>query len=140
MTIKVQIVGDRTTAQVSPSGELAVSPVRYSDTKFVELAVNDVIYNFYPPLPGKQFVITGITAKADKGVSSTVDAIVVIYEASTEDTATVDKILHSDAMVEGDRINLKPNIIVNEGKFINATSSDTDIHMSIFGFYIDKLT
>ena len=107
---------------------------------FNELAEDDTGYNFYIPKSNKQFIITGISAKADKQVSSTVDAIVVVYEAGDNSTTVVDKVLIQLAMIQGDSVNLLPlNIIVNEGKYVNAKTTDDDIHMSIFGYYIEEV-
>lgn len=123
-------------AGVSSIGELIIAPYAYSDVVFNELAENDTAYSFYGPRAGFRFVITGITAKADKQVSTTVDATVVVYEATASDTTTVSKVLYQDVMVEGDRIALcGMNITVREGYWINAKTTDDDIHMNIMGFY-----
>jgi len=47
------------------------------------------------------------------------------------------KVLYQDVMVEGDRIQFSDaNILVSEGLFINAKTTDDDIHMNIMGYYI----
>jgi hypothetical protein len=124
-------------AKVTPLGQVVTAPLAYDETEFRELAVDDTAYNFYKPKSGQQFVITGIRARADRQVSTTVDADVVIYEASAEDATTVDKVLHQDAMVRGESFTLIPvNILVRAGKFVNAKTTDDDIHMTIFGYYV----
>jgi len=86
----------------------------------------------------KKFVITGIVANADQQVSTNTGATVIVYEASAEDSTTVDKVLYQDDMIRNDRIVLLPlNILVNNGVYINAKTSDDDIHMTIFGYYIN---
>lgn len=122
-------------ACVTEVGELVVAPFAYNDIVFNELAANDTAYNFYEPRVGFQFVITGIVARADQQVSSTVDATVVVYEAVSDDTTDVAKVLYQDAMVRGDRIDISPNVLVREGYWINAKTSDDDIHMNIMGYY-----
>lgn len=78
--------------------------------------------------------------RADKQVSSTVDATVVIYEATTDSTTTVSKVLIQFAVVQGDIINpARLNLLVNEGRYVNAKTDDDDVHMTILGHYIDKL-
>lgn len=136
MTVDAQIVNGPNIAAVTQLGQLVVAPLAYDKTEFRELAVKDTAYNFYGPLPGKQFIITGIRAKADRQVSPTTDADVVIYEASAPDTATVDRILYQEAMVQGESFTLPANILVNTGVWINAKTTDDDIHMTIFGYYI----
>ncbi len=138
MAIQVQIVGKTgRVADVTALGQLVAAPVAYDDTVFKELAEPDTAYNFYKPKTGQQFVITGIRAKADRQVSTTVDADVVVYAASAEDTTTVDKVLYQEAMVRGESATLIPlNILVAAGKFVNAKTTDDDIHMTIMGYYV----
>lgn len=127
-------------AHVTPSGELVVAPLAYDETKFNELAEDDTAYHFFPPLPQKQFVITGFIAVGDQQITGNANANVVIYEASDTDTVTVDKILVQFAIKQDQDIaptGLK--ILVNAGKFINAKTDDDDVHMTIMGYYITEL-
>jgi hypothetical protein len=139
--IKVLIVdgsGKGHAATVTSNGQLVTAPFAYDETEFRELAAANTAYNFWSPKPGEQFVITGVLFRADKQVSSTVDAIVVIYEATTDATTTVSKVLIQFAVVQGDIINAAGlNLLVNEGFYVNAKTSDDDIHMTILGHYID---
>lgn len=141
--LKVQIVGGGrgNVANVTSAGELAIAPLDYDETKFVELAVDDTAYNFYAPKPNMQFIITGIRAKADRQVDNVTDATVIVYEAESVDTTTVSKTLHQEAMIRGESFTLLPlHIKVNPGKWINAKTTDDDIHMTIMGYYIPELT
>lgn len=126
--------------KVTRSGELVTAPLNYSESAFKELSATGTAFNFFGPLPDKQFVVTGFSLKANRNVSTTVDARVVIYEASVIDSTTEDKILFEDAMVRGERTGYtNTNIIVNQGKWINATTTDASIFITILGYYIDKL-
>ena len=142
--LKCQIVdgtGSGTLAKVTASNELASAPVDYDQTQFVELAVDNTAYNFYGPLPEKQFIITGIRAKADRQVDNVTDADVVVYEASSIDTTIVDKVLHQEAMVRGESFTLIGlHIKVSAGKWINAKTTDDDIHMTIMGYYVPAVS
>lgn len=143
MSVPSEIIdggGTKARACVTPNGQLVTSPIKYDETVFNELAEINTAYNFYLPKSGMQFVITLIRAKADKQVSTGTDAVVVIYEGDSASTVTEDKILHQEAMVQGDFVTMQTNIIVNEGKFINAKTTDDDIHMTIMGYYIKKIT
>ena len=142
MTIKVRLVGPNGEAvSVTDNGELVVGPVAYNDPKFLELAEPNTAYNFFVPIARKQFLITGIVAKADRGVSQSVDALVTIYEASSKEELTVDKILHQDAMIRGERFDFFfANVLVNKGKWVNAKTSDDDIHMTITGHYVKEVS
>ncbi len=138
--IKVQIVdggGSGRGACVTEFGELVTSPIQHNDTKFNELAETNTAYNFYEPKAGQRFVISGCYFRADRQVSSTVDAIVVIYEADDAETTTVDKTLIQFAVVRGDSVDASNlNILVNSGKFVSAKTTDDDIHMTITGYYV----
>lgn len=140
MSLPIQIQGDRYNAKVTNSGELIVAQLHYNETSFNELAANDTAYNFYEPKPKKQFVLTGIVARADKQVSSTVDADVIVYEASDAGSVTIIKTLFQVSMIQGDFITpTNLNILVSTGVFINAKTTDDDIHMNILGYYIDEI-
>jgi len=139
MTINVQIVGPNgEPALVNNSGELATGRVEGDLSSFNELAAADTAYNFYKPLAGLGFIITGFEMKANQSVSNVAEATVIIYEASEEDTTTVDKILYQTAMLRDDRVPIAPvKIGVNPGKFINAKTDDDDIFVNILGYYAD---
>lgn len=140
MAIEIHIAAEGNTVRVTPSGELVVAPLNYDETSFNELAVAATGYNFYEPLPGKQFVITAVLMRADKNVSNVTDATVVIYEANSTDSITIDKTLIQFAVVRDDIITSTPlRILVAGGTFINGKTSDASIHMTITGYYIDKL-
>lgn len=127
-------------AKVTSIGQLVTAPFAYDETVFKELAAANTAYNFYKPKPGEQFVITGVLFRADKQVSSTVDATVVIYEATTDATTTVSKVLIQFAVVQGDIINATGlNLLVSEGRYVNAKTDDDDVHMTIMGYYIDQV-
>jgi hypothetical protein len=142
MATPVHIKGGPTNrvARVTPLGQLVTAPFGYDETVFKELATANTAYNFYQPKSGQQFVITGIRAKADRDVSNTADAEVVIYEAGSDSATAVDKTLHQEAMIRGESITLIPvNILVAAGKYVNAKTTDDDIHMTIFGYYVPVL-
>lgn len=142
MSVKSQICdggGGKAKACVTANGQLVVAPISYDETVYKELAADNTAYNFYAAKPGQRFVITSIRAKADRDVSTTVDAAVIIYEASSSSTTTVDKVLHQEAMVRGESVTMRTNILVTEGKYINAKTTDDDIHMTIMGYYLDAL-
>lgn len=125
--------------KVTKSGELVVAPLNYSDAKFNAMNLTTP-FNFFGPLPAKQFIITGFSLKASTGVSPVADARVVIYEASSSDSAIEDRIIFEEAMIRGDRTGyVTTNILVNPGKWINASTTDTTIFATILGYYITEL-
>jgi len=133
--------GNKATAKVTSIGQLVVTSLFYDETEFNFLnATAATAFNFYSPKAGKQFVITGIIAQANKDVSNTALATVIVFEASQLDDASADKILLEFGLSRFGVLNAPPlNIIVNEGKYVNATTDDTSVLMTIMGYYIPTL-
>jgi hypothetical protein len=123
---------------VNKAGEVLVASGPYDLVVFNELAEPNVAYNYYTPDNKKQFVITGFLAYGDKQVGSVTNSTVVIYEASAPDTTTVDRVLIQFEVGQNQSIPL-PNIRVlcNYGVYINAKCDDDDVHLTLFGHYVD---
>ena len=143
MTLPVEITGRCTTsskqneASVTSAGELVVGSYSHDLTEFNELGTINVGVNFYQPVRKRRFVITGVVAAGNLSISASALATVIIYEASSETTATVDKSLIQFGITRLQTSALLPlNILVSEGKFVNAKTDDDDIFMTIMGFYI----
>jgi len=142
MVAPVRISHNGNTARVNESGELVVAVGGYDETKFVELAAAATIYNFYEPITEKQFVVTGFLAYADKQVSATTNATVIIFESDTigGDLASNDDVIFQFEVGQNQSVPF-PNIsvLVSNGRYVNAKTDDDDIHMTIVGHYVDKL-
>lgn len=124
-------------AKVTSSGALVTAAFAYDETKFGELGTDDAGVNFYKPKADQQFVIRGIIAAGNLSIAANALATVVVYEAAASDTATADKTLIQFGVTRLQTLSLLPlNILVNEGKFINAKTDDDDIFMTIMGYYI----
>lgn len=124
--------------KVNENGELQTSEGPYDLPKFNELGVIDTAYNFFKPHGKQNFILTGFLVYGDKQVNTNTNATVVIYEANAEDTTDIDKIIVQFEVGQNQSIPF-PNIriITNPGKYINAKTSDDDIHMTIFGHYVN---
>tara|TARA_R110000868_G_scaffold142824_1_gene360342 strand:- start:730 stop:1275 length:546 start_codon:yes stop_codon:yes gene_type:complete len=122
------------------AGELLISDGPYDLAKFNELSTIDTAYNFFLPNGRKQFVMTGFLMYGDKQVASATNATVIIYEASQVDSTTTDRILIQVEVGQNQSIPF-PNIriLCNVGVYINAKTDDDDIHMTIFGHYVDLM-
>lgn len=141
MPVKFSIEGGDSSrvATVTPDGALAVGPVSFNLIEFNEMDLINTAYNFYQPLPGKQFVITAIFAYGDKQVATATNATVEVYEASSTTSTTVDKIIMQFEIGQNEFhpfTNL--NLLVSEGVFINAKTDDDDVHMNILGYYVES--
>jgi hypothetical protein len=140
MSTPVEIIGEKNKAVVSKIGQLITSPYTYDTTKFLELDATGTAFNFYTPKVGLQFVISGFRGKAARSVSTTVDADIVIYESDADDSTTELRIIYQDALIRGEDFNIFPaNILVSEGNYVNAKTTDASIYMNIFGYYIPKI-
>jgi hypothetical protein len=138
--IPAKIVGSEgNSAKVNNNGELLVSGGAYDLAQFIELDLVNTAYNFFKPLGRQQFVITGFLVYGDKQVSPTTNSTVVIYEASQEDTIVVDRVLVQFEVGQNQSIPF-PNIriLCNAGTYINGKCDDDDVHMTIFGHYVNQ--
>ncbi len=138
MPIPVEISDGAIKAQITKSGELVTAPLAFDETKYNAMNVDNTAFNFALPIAGKQFIMTGFVAVSDK--SPTADAIVTIYEAAAIDTVTELKVLIKFAMTKNSVIAPTPlRVIVNNGVWVNAKTDDSTIHLTLFGYLINKL-
>ena len=136
--MKVELVGGNGKAvKVNDGGELQVAQGEYDLAVFKELDLIDTGYTFYKPFGNYNFVITGFLIYGDKQVGSNTNATVVIYESSEENSLVEDRVLVQVEVGQNQSIPF-PNIrlLVTHGKYLNAKTSDDDIHMTIFGHFI----
>ena len=127
-------------ALVTKLGQLITAPVSYDLTQFNKIDVADTGYNYYETKPGKDFIVTGIRIKADRNVSNTVAADVVVYTAFTPTDTAADMEIHQENLIRSESATLFPlNIRVEEGNYINVKASDTNFYVTVTGYYIDKL-
>lgn len=125
-------------AEITDSGEVVTAPLHYSDPVFNLLDVNDQVYNFFRPKGGMQLIITGITASANRNV--TTQTQVDIYEATSDTSGTISKQIRSIDIAKLERSNEQGlNEIIRQGAFVNAKCDDDDVLLTISGYYIPAL-
>ncbi len=135
MPIFAEIVSGGTPLKLNELGQLSVAPYDYQSVVQLDLDSDNDAFNFFPPIVGKQFIISGILLSAGKTVTTDVD--VDIYESSAADDTTIDKSIFSPELLKSERLPLIPlNIKVTEGKWLNAKANDSVVKVSIFGFYV----
>lgn len=142
MPIDVRIVSSdgKRKATVSPAGQLVTGRSDFSRPSFQNMNVDNTAFNFWEPIPHQQFVITGIRFKADQNVATNTNAEVIIYEASSLTSLTVDEVLYEDLIVRGQFSDFLPvELLVAEGKFVNGKTSDNTIPTNVVGYYIPAL-
>lgn len=132
--------GGGSAARVSPVGQLVVGPYAFDKSVFLELDATGTAFNFYAPVASAQFVVTGLRIKANRDVSATTDAEVVVYEALSATETTVAEIVHEEALIRGESATLLPlNRLVSPGRWINAKTTDASIFVTVFGYYVPVL-
>ena len=149
MTLPVAIQGHGhpnarlTNVRVTTAGQLVTGNLAFDLTSFVELAVDDQVYNFYTPRAGRQFVISGIIATANKSVAANAEAAVEIYEGSSTSDATVDRalitfVLTQSTVRDGDTTSRQTFLISDESKVesICLASATMESHETGGGFTV----
>jgi len=132
-----RIFGETRAAKVTSDGELVVAPIAYDSAVSVELGVDNQVYNLHSPFPQRRLVITGIFAFGDKQVNGSTNASVEIYEATSDEDAVVAKTIFDFEIGQNMSRSFNPlNIVVTEGRYINARTSDDDVHLTVTGHYI----
>jgi hypothetical protein len=123
---------------VNDAGEILVSDGPFDLSMFNELDLVNTAYNFFGPRGRQQFVISGFLMYGDKQVSGATNATVIIYESDQPDSTTTDRVLVQVEVGQNQSIPFPSiRILSNRGVYINAKTDDDDIHMTIFGHYVD---
>lgn len=126
-------------AKVTSSRGLAVSPPQASLAYNATLEVDDIVANIVPGKGGEIFCITGIVLTGNKNISTTVDAVVDIYEANSPTSATVITTLLTIPVARSSQTVLTSILLeTSEGSYINGKTSDDDVLVTILGFYIEN--
>ena len=128
-------VGGLNEASISSQGEVITRPFNYSEAVFNLLDVDDQVYNFQEPLDGFQYVITGITASANRNV--TTQTQVDIYEATSVSSGTIDKQIRRMDIAKLDHVEQLGLLVrLNKNVFLNAKCDDDDVLLTIDGYFV----
>lgn len=121
-------------AKVSKFGQLIVAPLQYSTPVSDTLNVINTAFNFITPKQDQSIVITDVIISASRTVGVN-GADVFVYEADAPDTLTVEReIVALDMVKQTSLAQNGLNLLVPEGKFVNAKTDDADILVTIM-FY-----
>jgi hypothetical protein len=135
VVVEAAIVGrNGKVVEVASTGAMVITPEN-DEIVFNELAVANQAYNYYTPLAGSRFVLTGVVVGADKDVVA--DATVVVYEATAPNTTTVSKVLFQFILLKNQQLVIPSfHILVSPDVWINGKTDDDDIHMSVIGHWL----
>lgn len=134
MSVPVKIKG----VKVTKDGALVTSPSEYDIPFYHEMNVDDQVYNFVLPLAHKQFVFTGFLAVSNKDVQA--DAVIEIYSANSPTSSDAIGAPVKFALTKNQEVSPTPlRILVKNGVWINAKTTDATIHLTMFGNFIDQI-
>jgi hypothetical protein len=124
-------------AKVGIDRRLAVGPADFSSAYNATLGVDDTVVNIVPAQADHRFIITGITLTGNRNISTTTDATVDIYEATSETSGTAEVNILTIPVARSTSINL-PGLFLGCGEavWINGKTSDDDVLVTIFGYYV----
>ena len=122
---------------IDERGNVKVVAEKHSTPIAQDMDLVNTAYNFFLPLSNQQFIITGVVASADKDVGND-GTDIIIYEATSLTTTTVDKVILQLPLPKQTTIYLGGlDFEVTPGRWVNAKMDDDDVFMTIGGFYVD---
>ena len=137
MAHNINIISDKNDnkAKVTRFGQLVVAPLAYSDPILIELDTTNTAFNFIEPRAGESIVITDIIASANKSVSNTTPANVQIYQSDEVDSLVIVNGIVAPQLVGSANVDyIGLNMLVPEGRWVNATTDDATVLVTIM-FY-----
>ena len=138
MSLRVEIKDEDSdyAARVTKFGQLVTAPLQYSTPVAKSLNAINTPFNFIEPQPGQSIIITDILVSADKNVSNTTPCDVNVFESDGIDSSNVIQTLIRPQLLRGDYQNVTGlNLIVPPGFWVNATTDDDVILLTIMYYY-----
>ena len=124
-------------AKVTSRGELVTGAYAYSTPYYVRTLVDDQAYNIVTAKSKHRFIVTGILISTSKNIVGT--ATIVLYEATANNTTSVDTDILTIDMVKEDRIYLNLfNVSTGTTKYINIKATDSQVDCTVFGYYVPE--
>lgn len=132
--------GNQASAHVSEVGELAVAPLRFPTPTQTTMTLINTPFNLIVPKTGFEIVMTAFVFEANKDVGPD-GAAVILYESDAVDSSvsTNDILVFNVAKHAARLLNLGNGVILNEGKWINSTTDDNVINVTLFYYYRPKV-
>ena len=123
-------------ARVTKYGQLVTAPLSFSVPTSNNMVLINTPYNFIEPQPGQSIIITNVIASADKNVSNTDPANVVVYQSDGVNSLNNLGTLVQPQLLRGANQNFLMNLIVGEGVWVNATTNDDAILLFLYYYYV----
>ena len=129
--------GGTNKAHVTKNGELIVANISPNTVQHWDMTNPGSAYNFAPPFTGKKMRLMNILMYANKSVGAS-DATISIFTATEEASDTpVETILNLELPKYAIRDLIGLNIALPEGLYLNATTNDATVFMTMMGYYED---
>ena len=124
-------------AKVTIFGQLVTAPIEYSDASAQNLDVIGTAFNLVTPEHGKAIVVTDVIASADNTVSNTSPADIVIYESDSATSLNqLDVVVRPQLVRANNFILTGLNLIVPPGRWVNASTTDNSILVTLMFYRI----
>jgi len=125
-------------ALVSANGELVVGPLSYSTSYHETVDVALTPFEIVPAASGEKFIINSMLLATSKTFGSATTAeTLTIYEASPADLSTNLKTIAEIDFLKNDRlIATGLNLASSTAVSLVASATDTDVSVTLAGFYI----
>lgn len=123
--------------KVTPQHQLVVGPLQFSETTQQDLDTIDTAFNFVKSKAGRFFTLTGFIVNTAKSIDIN-GATIEIYETSAEDSTTVDRQIYKFDLTRQQIVTLTgKNIMITEGKFLNAKTDSATVLVTIDGYFAE---
>ena len=136
---QVALVGNGNEVDISSNGEILTRAFDYSSFSFQTINAVDTAFNFFKPKQDFQFVFTGIVVSGNRDIGVN-GSILTIYTANADDSTTV---LGTPFEIEVPKSTVLPfiipNVIINEGVFLNGKADDATVRVGVFGYFVPKV-
>jgi hypothetical protein len=101
------------------------------------MGVDDTPVQIVAARATEAFCITAILLKGNKNISTSIDSVVTIYEATADDlTANLNDLFVLPVSRSGDVVLSGILVEVPKGRFVMGKASDDDVYVTILGFYV----
>ena len=128
------------TVRIVGGDALAVNPPHPSLPFNGTLGTDDVTVNIVPAKADHVFCITAIFMTSNKNVDANTAATVTIFTGDSETTTAANALttILSVPLPKNDQRDYNPILVeAEEGKWVNAVTSDDDVFVTILGYYLN---
>lgn len=129
--------GKNKSAKVSDNNEILTTN-QFSQATKITLVSDNTPINLVKPRAGEKLIITGLIVNTNRDIGVN-GALIEIYEASSELASTVDKAILSFDLIKNQTAITSPLLIeTTAGKFINAKADDSQVNVTILGYFVSS--